>query len=82
MFINYFRYAKESETYSPYEQGLLANPHLPNVDYQQNEKCTKEHLADSYRVVLIAFKKTRVPEDFYGSYSKVESRSSVQLEHI
>lgn len=78
-FINVIHCAREVKIYNQYENGLLANSRLPNVEFRQKEMYTEDHRGDSSQVVLAAARKISAPKELYASHRRKEFASSVQL---
>lgn len=78
-FINDFRHFREDEEYTHYKGGLLANSRLANVNLQQNEMYTENHLVDSSQVALEATWKLSVSEELYSHYRKTKFTNSLKV---
>lgn len=77
-----FQYAKVDKECNQYKKCVPGNPRLPNVELQQNEIYTGDHLVDSSGVVLLATRKISVPKELYAHNRETEFASSVLLEYI
>lgn len=79
---NHFSYAEEDKEYHQLGKSLLASSRLPNIEFQQRQLHTENHLVDSSQLVLLATRSGSILDVLYADYCGTEYASSVLLEHI
>lgn len=78
---NELRYAKKDEGYNQYGHGQLAITRFLDVEFQQSDIHTENHLVGRSRAVLVATKKICVSEELNASYRQAEFVSLVKLQY-